>query len=56
MNIFIFMVLLCAKHLNWTKYLLHTEYDHEYTIEKLIAGENHSFALFFKVRPTVFTV
>uniref|UniRef100_A0A671SLF5 HECT domain-containing protein n=1 Tax=Sinocyclocheilus anshuiensis TaxID=1608454 RepID=A0A671SLF5_9TELE len=29
-------------------YLLHTECNHEYTIEKLIAGENHSFALFFK--------
>ncbi|KTF92284.1 hypothetical protein cypCar_00012608 [Cyprinus carpio] len=25
-----------------------TECNHEYTIEKLIAGENHSFALFFK--------
>ncbi|RXN09138.1 putative E3 ubiquitin- ligase HERC4 [Labeo rohita] len=25
-----------------------TEYNHEYTIDKLIAGENHSFALFFK--------
>uniref|UniRef100_A0A8C1JA83 HECT domain-containing protein n=1 Tax=Cyprinus carpio TaxID=7962 RepID=A0A8C1JA83_CYPCA len=29
-------------------YLLHTEYNHDYTIEKLVAGENHSFALFFK--------
>uniref|UniRef100_A0A8C2JD96 Si:ch73-190m4.1 n=1 Tax=Cyprinus carpio TaxID=7962 RepID=A0A8C2JD96_CYPCA len=27
---------------------LPTECNHEYTIEKLIAGENHSFALFFK--------
>ncbi|XP_067261375.1 probable E3 ubiquitin-protein ligase HERC4 [Chanodichthys erythropterus] len=27
---------------------LSNECDHEYTIEKLIAGENHSFALFFK--------
>uniref|UniRef100_A0A8C1U7T7 HECT domain-containing protein n=1 Tax=Cyprinus carpio TaxID=7962 RepID=A0A8C1U7T7_CYPCA len=31
-------------------YLLHTECNHEYMTEKLIAGENHSFALFFKVR------
>ncbi|XP_056109533.1 probable E3 ubiquitin-protein ligase HERC3 [Rhinichthys klamathensis goyatoka] len=29
---------------------LSTECDHKYTFEKLIAGENHSFALFFKVR------
>ncbi len=36
--------------LNWTKYLLHTECNREYTIEKLIAGENRSFALSFKVR------
>ncbi|XP_051730357.1 probable E3 ubiquitin-protein ligase HERC4 isoform X2 [Ctenopharyngodon idella] len=28
---------------------LSNECDHEYMIEKLIAGENHSFALFFKV-------
>ncbi|XP_043090994.1 probable E3 ubiquitin-protein ligase HERC3 isoform X2 [Puntigrus tetrazona] len=27
---------------------LPTECNHEYTIEKIIAGENHSFALFFK--------
>ncbi|XP_016124858.1 probable E3 ubiquitin-protein ligase HERC3, partial [Sinocyclocheilus grahami] len=27
---------------------LSTECNHDYTIEKLIAGENHSFALFFK--------
>uniref|UniRef100_A0A671SII6 Probable E3 ubiquitin-protein ligase HERC4 n=1 Tax=Sinocyclocheilus anshuiensis TaxID=1608454 RepID=A0A671SII6_9TELE len=27
---------------------LPTECNHDYTIEKLIAGENHSFALFFK--------
>ncbi|KAK7161330.1 hypothetical protein R3I94_004113 [Phoxinus phoxinus] len=27
---------------------LSTECDHKYTFEKLIAGENHSFALFFK--------
>ncbi|XP_073698660.1 uncharacterized protein [Garra rufa] len=27
---------------------LPTEYNHEYTMDKLIAGENHSFALFFK--------
>uniref|UniRef100_A0A671S5C6 Probable E3 ubiquitin-protein ligase HERC4 n=1 Tax=Sinocyclocheilus anshuiensis TaxID=1608454 RepID=A0A671S5C6_9TELE len=29
-------------------YLLHTECNQEYAIEKLVAGENHSFALFFK--------
>ncbi|XP_042617759.1 probable E3 ubiquitin-protein ligase HERC4 [Cyprinus carpio] len=27
---------------------LSTQYNHDYTIEKLVAGENHSFALFFK--------
>ncbi|XP_073698965.1 probable E3 ubiquitin-protein ligase HERC4 [Garra rufa] len=27
---------------------LTTKYNHEYTMDKLIAGENHSFALFFK--------
>uniref|UniRef100_A0A673NEG1 HECT domain-containing protein n=1 Tax=Sinocyclocheilus rhinocerous TaxID=307959 RepID=A0A673NEG1_9TELE len=29
-------------------YLLHTECNQEYAIEKIIAGENNSFALFFK--------
>uniref|UniRef100_A0A672KSH3 Probable E3 ubiquitin-protein ligase HERC4 n=1 Tax=Sinocyclocheilus grahami TaxID=75366 RepID=A0A672KSH3_SINGR len=29
-------------------YLLHTECNQEYAIEKLVAGENNSFALFFK--------